>query len=82
MMTFFSVFCSQAAFLSTRYDICIRSEEGFCCVQYSVCADETNPFSLSTQDRFQGMTAITVTEDVTALVDTGCFEDFIVIDSE
>ena len=27
--------------------MCIRPEFGFCCVQYQVCAGETNAFSLS-----------------------------------
>jgi len=30
-----------------RYSICIRAEEGFCCVQYQVCSDVTDPFSLA-----------------------------------
>ena len=31
-----------------RYSICIRAEAGFCCVQYTVCQDVDNPFSLDT----------------------------------
>ena len=29
-----------------EYNICIRQEDGFCCVQYEVCADD-NAFSIS-----------------------------------
>ena len=31
-----------------RYDICIRQEEGFCCVQYSLC--EADSFEIDGKD--------------------------------
>lgn len=49
------------------YDICIRQEEGFCCVQYSVC-DEPNSFTLSNA-------AIEA-----AMQDSLCTLDFVIID--
>ena len=29
-----------------QYDVCIRSEDGYCCVQYAPCAGEANSYSL------------------------------------
>jgi hypothetical protein len=29
-----------------RYNVCIRPEAGVCCIQYQVCADQSNAFSL------------------------------------
>jgi len=31
---------------SQDYNICVRKQDGFCCVQYQACADQTNPISL------------------------------------
>jgi len=33
---------------SQSYNICVRKQSGFCCVQYQVCADQTNAFTLDT----------------------------------
>ena len=35
--------------VSSSYSICIRQEEGFCCVQYFPC-DDDNSFSLTNAD--------------------------------
>ena len=29
-----------------RYSSCVRQAEGYCCVQWSVCPDQTNAFSI------------------------------------
>ena len=29
------------------YQVCIRPESGACCVQYQVCSDQTNAFTLA-----------------------------------
>ena len=36
-----------------RYDICIRQEEGFCCVQYSLCEADSWEIdgNMDTQDK-------------------------------
>ena len=31
-----------------RYSVCIRPEEGFCCVEYQVCPDEAMGFTFDT----------------------------------
>ena len=31
---------------SQQYTVCIRQEEGYCCIQFMPCADETNGFAL------------------------------------
>ncbi len=31
---------SQLSVEKSRYSICIRQEEGFCCVEYEVCPDQ------------------------------------------
>jgi hypothetical protein len=28
------------------YNVCIKKQDGFCCVQYQVCADQTGAFTL------------------------------------
>ncbi len=33
--------------LTRSYEICIRPEAGFCCVQYSVCADQAAANAMS-----------------------------------
>ena len=51
------------------YSICIRPADGFCCVQYSVCADQMDAFSLDAKLQM-------------AKQDTDCSADFIVISGE
>ena len=46
---------------------CIRRQEGFCCIQYQVCADVLNGFSLSGTPNDAGQT------------DTNCIHDYIII---
>jgi len=38
---------SSSHLASQDYSTCIRQESGFCCVQYSVCTDPPNSFSLN-----------------------------------
>ncbi len=46
--------CCRKAVLSTtsafsrRYSICIRQEEGMCCVQYMICPDQLDPITATT----------------------------------
>ena len=49
-----------------RYNICIRPEKGYCCVQYSLCAD-ANSWSIDTSI-------------ASASVDTQCAKDYVGID--
>ena len=35
------------------YSVCIRKQEGFCCVQYQACADQANSFTLDTLNTAQ-----------------------------
>jgi len=55
-----------------QYNICIRQEMGFCCIEYSVCSDP-NSWSLYPNDP-DGMSA-------TALVDSDCSLDWIEIEA-
>jgi hypothetical protein len=59
---------SQMHLGSQEYNICIRQEQGYCCVQYSVCAD-TNSFSLDQKSEAAD----------TADIGTYCTNDFIEI---
>ena len=49
--------------------MCVRRAAGYCCIQYQVCADQTNAFSLD------GGTAISA-------IDTACTLDYIAIPGE
>ena len=49
--------------------MCVRRAAGYCCIQYTVCADQTNAFSLD------GGTAISA-------IDTACTLDYIAIPGE
>ena len=51
-----------------RYQICIRQEEGMCCVSYSLCADETDPWTLDSTDAA-----------ATGLTGNDCTQDYLVI---
>lgn len=56
--------------INQNYGICIRQEQGFCCVQYYTC-DVDNSFSLDTNGNLiAGM----------SLVDTQCSKDYINIE--
>merc|ERR1712004_53063 len=57
-----------------NYDICIRQESGFCCIEYSVC-DQDFAFSLS-GPTMVGMVA-TMGKGLTG---SNCANDFIIID--
>ena len=49
--------------------MCVRRAAGYCCIQYQVCADQTNAFTLD------GGTAISA-------IDTACTLDYIAIPGE
>jgi len=51
-----------------EYQICIRQEEGMCCVSYSLCADETDPWTLDSTDAA-----------ATGLTGNDCTQDYLVI---
>ena len=57
-----------------RYSACIRQEDGFGCIQYNVCTDVTNGFTL---DAANGA-AIAETESKNGRA--SCSEDYIVIE--
>ena len=50
----------------SSYSICIRQEDGYCCVQYTPCAD-ANSFSIDTM----GMATMA------AATDTACSLDYV-----
>jgi hypothetical protein len=56
----------------TDQNICIRQAQGYCCVQYQVCADQTSAFSI---DRVQTYIAASAA----GLVDTSCTTDYLAI---
>jgi len=56
----------QSHLASQNYNICIRQERGYCCVQYSVCSD-ANSYTLDN-------------DPAMAKVDTNCAMDFLGID--
>jgi len=49
---------------SQDYSHCIRQEQGFCCVEYSVCSDSDDQFSLDNE---------VVVGDAAAITGTSCF---------
>ena len=49
--------------------ICVRQAQGYCCVEYKLCADQTNPFTL---DRI-------TTATIMGLVDSSCIGDYVAI---
>jgi len=51
-----------------NYGICIRQEEGYCCIQYQKCAD-ANSFSISNTN-----------DDAKAEQDSECSKDYVEID--
>merc|ERR1712050_242974 len=54
---------------SQSYSVCIRPEEGFCCIEYSACRGVTGSFTPTTN-----------VGPAAAQVDSQCSEDYIVID--
>lgn len=58
---------SQVHLAAQNYDICIRQEAGYCCIEYSLCADD-NSWNLFN------------THATGALQDDLCTEDFVGID--
>ena len=52
-----------------RYSVCVDRREGFCCVEYSLCAGVADAFTINNQD-VAG----------TAAVDNNCNEDYIGIE--
>merc|ERR1712050_486131 len=54
---------------SQSYSVCIRPEEGFCCIEYSACRGVTGSFTPTTN-----------IAPAAAQVDSQCSEDYIVID--
>ena len=51
--------------------ICIRQAQGYCCVQYQLCADQTNPFTI---DR-----TLIAADVIKGLVDSSCILDYVAI---
>ena len=60
--------------LFSSQNVCIRRADGYCCIQYQLCADQTNPFTL---DRIAAYAAPTA-----GLVDSSCTGDFVAIPGE
>jgi len=56
----------QSHLRNQNYNICIRQEQGYCCVQYSVCTDD-NSYTLDA-------------DIAMAKTDTNCSDDFLGID--
>ena len=62
-------FSNKIPFFNSSYDICIRPEAGYCCVEYSLCSDD------SSWNLFNG-------HATGALQDDLCTEDFVGIDGK
>ena len=56
---------------SAKSTICVRQAQGYCCVQYQLCADQTNPFTL---DR-----TLIAADVIKGLVDSSCTLDYVAI---
>jgi hypothetical protein len=52
---------------SQDYNVCVKKQDGFCCVQYQVCSDQTLAFSLD-------QTTASATKQI---VDSGCATDYV-----
>ena len=61
---FFSTWIENSIFYSVT--ACIRRQDGYCCVQYQICANVINPYTLS------GDAAI-------AILDSNCINDWLLI---
>ncbi len=61
----------------SRYSICIRQAEGFCCIQYTVCPDVATQGINAQNGMTIGANAIAM-----ALSDDECTEDYIGITGE
>ncbi len=55
-----------------RYSICVRQEEGFCCVLYSVCQDQMAPLGGAATDATSGFSFDTTPAAKMALTDDAC----------
>ena len=52
-----------------RYQVCIRPEAGMCCIQYQLCADQSNAYTLSSGAIATGIANI-------AILDSMCTNDY------
>ena len=52
-----------------RQTACIRQAQGYCCVEYQLCADQTNPWTLDRKSA----------ADTKGLVDSSCTIDYVAI---
>ena len=66
-----TVFFIFLSFLS--YNVCIRPEDGFCCIQYQVCSD-AGSFSLSS-----GAIDPAIAADLVSKAEADCTNDYISI---
>jgi hypothetical protein len=55
-------------------NVCIRRADGYCCIQYQVCGDQTNPFTLDRKNTYSAPLA--------GLVENSCTVDYIAIPSK
>lgn len=63
-ITTFNFLDSTTTHLASQdYSICVKQQQGFCCVQYEVCTDQTNPFTLD----------VTAADQTAQAVDQSCF---------
>ena len=52
-----------------RYSICLRQQQGYCCVEYSVCSDtDQSNFSFDQQDTDSPGVAKVGTDCITAVI--------------
>jgi len=73
-LTTFNYAATSSSHLGSQdYNICIRSEAGYCCVQYQVCPDESSNDSF-TLSAFKNMEAMRI-----ATQDSECTSDYVTI---
>lgn len=63
------------------YSHCIRQAQGFCCIEYSVCSDSADQFSLDNEQNMANMyQAMTQTDCVATDATTVATGDYILIE--
>ena len=57
-----------------RQTVCIRQAKGYCCIQYQICPDESDAFSLDRKDL-----GVADSTKLYGFVDTYCTNDYLLI---
>ena len=62
---------NHAFYFYSRYSVCIRSESGYCCVQYSVCPDQALGYTLDPALMPPAVDDLCLTDDYVSIPQSG-----------